>query len=73
MWNDLSDKIGASPNLNNMGRIDIEGATGMQLLTSLNVFSNWMLSQSKTVLDGQNYLRWSPEVVSKNIGMVLGM
>ena len=29
MWIYLSDDTGAFPNINNLGRIDIEGATGM--------------------------------------------
>ena len=38
MWNDLSDDTGDFPNLDNMEKIYIEVASGMQLVTSLCVF-----------------------------------
>ena len=60
MWNDFSDETGDFTNLNQTDKNDIEFASGMQLLTSLNVFSTWMLIQPKKVLDGQKKLRRSP-------------
>ena len=42
----------------------------MELETIINVFSYWMLSQSKTVLDGQNKQLWSTDVTKKIIGTV---
>ena len=53
MWNYCSEDTRAFPKLNKMDINDIEGASGMQLVTSLNVFSTWILSQPKTVLDGK--------------------
>ena len=53
MWNDWSDDTGAFPSLNKMEKRDIEGASGMQLARSLNVFSAWMLRKSKPVLDSK--------------------
>ena len=68
MWNDWSDDTGAFPKINNAEKNDIQGASGAQLVTSLNIFSTWMLSQSNKVLDGQKKLCWSPEFMSKTIG-----
>ena len=45
MWNDWSYDTGDFPKLNKTEKIDIEGASGTKLLTSLNVFSTSMLSQ----------------------------
>ena len=56
MWNDFSEDIGAFPELNKMDKNDTEGASGTQMVTSINIFSTWMMSQSKTFLDGQNKL-----------------
>ena len=53
MWNNCSDNTRDFPNINNMEKNDIEGASGAQLATSLTVFSNWMLSKSKPGLYGQ--------------------
>ena len=53
-----SDDTRASPNLNKMERSDIEGATRTQLVTSINVFSSWMLIQSKIFLDGIKIYTW---------------
>ena len=50
-----------------MDRIDIQGTTKTQLVTSLNVFSYWIINQPKTVLYNQKILRWSKEVTAKNI------
>ena len=50
-----------------MDRIDIEGTTKTQLVTSLNVFSYWVINQPKTFLQNQNILRWSKEVTANNI------
>ena len=73
MCNDLSDDIGAFPNLNNMDKNDIEGAIGTQLATSLNFFSTWMLIQPKKVLGVQKTLHWITEVTSKTTGTVCVM
>ena len=70
MWSDFSQDTGSFPNMNNMERSDIEGATGMQLERSLNSFSSWMISQSNTVLNGKKKLHWIPDFVSKTIGTV---
>ena len=56
MWNDLSDNTGGFPKMNKMEKNDIEVASGIQLVTSLNIFSTWMMIQSRTVLDGQKKL-----------------
>ena len=53
MWDDCSDDTGAFPKLKNTERNYIDVASGSQLVTSLNVFRTWMLSQFKTVLDGK--------------------
>ena len=45
MWNDCSEDVGAFAKLNNMEKNDIKGASEAQLVTSLNVFSAWMMSQ----------------------------
>ena len=68
MWNDCSEDVGAFAKLNNMEKNDIKGASEAQLVTSLNVFSAWMMSQQKTVLYGQKELCWSPESMFKTIG-----
>ena len=68
MWSGFSDDTGAFPKLNNMERNDIKNTTGMKLATSINVFSNWILSQSKTLLGGKKKLRWSPNFMSRIIG-----
>ena len=36
MWNNFSDDTGAFPKLKKMEENDIEGANGMQLVTSIN-------------------------------------
>ena len=59
LWNDFSGNTRSFPKMNNMGKTDSEGAGGTQLVTSLNIFSTWMMSQPKTVLDGQKKLCWS--------------
>ena len=51
MCNDCSDDTGAFPKLKNTEINYIDGASGVQLVTSLNFFRTWMLSQFKTVLD----------------------
>ena len=61
MWNDCSDDTGGYPKMNNMEKNDIESSSGTQLLTSLNIFSTWAMSQPKTVFDGQKKLYWSPK------------
>ena len=53
-----------------MNRYDIKSETGTKLVTSLNVFSYWIINQSKTFLYGQNNIHCSPEVMSKTIGIV---
>ena len=58
MWIDFSDDTGAFTNLNKMYISDIQGETGTHLLTGLKAFSYCMLIKSRTVLDGQNRLRW---------------
>ena len=60
MWNDSSDNTGDFHKLNNMDKNDIEGASGTQLVTSLNIFSTWMRSESKTFLDSKKKLCCSP-------------
>ena len=45
VWNDFSCDTGAFPKMNNMEKNDIKGASEAQLVTSLNVFSAWMMSQ----------------------------
>ena len=70
MWNDCSNDTGGLPKLNKMMKNDIEGATGMQVVRSLNVFFICMLSQPKTVLYGQKNLCCSPVVMLKNIETV---
>ena len=49
MWNYCSDDTVVFPKLNKMEKNDIDGESGAQLITSINVFSTWMLSQPKTV------------------------
>ena len=53
MWDYCSDDTGAFPKLKNTERNYIDGASEAQLVTILNVFRTWMLSQFKTVLDGK--------------------
>ena len=60
MWSDFSDETGSFPKLKKMERSDIENVTGTYLVTSLNAFSSWMLSQSKIFLDGQKKIAWGP-------------
>ena len=60
MWNYFSDDTGAFPKLNKMDKNDIEGASGTQLVTSLNIFSTWMLNKFRTVLDVRKKLGCSP-------------
>ena len=47
MWSDSSDDTVAFPNHNKMERSDIEVATGAQLVTSLDIFSSWMIIHYK--------------------------
>ena len=68
MWNDCSYATRAFPKLNNMDKNDIEGASGTQLVTSINIFSTCTLNQPKTVLDIQKNLCCSIEFMSKAIG-----
>ena len=56
MWKDCSDDTGVFPNMNKIEKNDTNGASGTHLATSLNVFNTWIMSQLKTVLDGQNKL-----------------
>ena len=67
MWNGFSGNTGAFLKLNNIENNNIEGSSGTQLVTSLNVFSTWMLSKLKTVLYGQKNLCWIPEFMLKTI------
>ena len=53
MWNDCSDDTRDFPNIIKIDKNDIEGASETQLATSHTVFSTWMLSQSRTALDGK--------------------
>ena len=64
----FSDDTGTFPNINKTKKNYIKGASGAQLVTSLDIFSTWILIQTNTVLDGQNNLCWSPEFMLKNIG-----
>ena len=48
MWNDCSDDTRAFLKLNKKEKNDIEGASGTQLVTILNIFSTCMMTQSKT-------------------------
>ena len=73
MWNDCSDNTLAFPNPNNMDKNDIECASGTQLVKKSQYFSSWMLSELKTVLDGQNKLCCSPELMPKAIGKLCVM
>ena len=73
MFNDCSYDTRAFLKLNNMERNNIRGATGMQSVTSLNVFSTCILIQLKIVLYGQKRLYWSPKFMSKTIGTVFVM
>ena len=73
MWNDCSDNTGVFTKMSNMEKHDIEVASGMQLVTSLNVFSTWMLTQFLTVLDGQKKLLRGQELISNTIGTVCVM
>ena len=59
--------------MNNMEKLFIEGVNGTQLAISINNFSTWILSQSKTVLEGQKNLLCIPEVMPKTIGTVCVM
>ena len=59
LWNDCSCDTRGFSKTNNMGKTDTESAGGKQLVKSLNIFSTWMMSQPKTVLDGQKKLCWS--------------
>ena len=68
MWNSFSDDTGGFTKLNNMDNNDIGGAIGTHLVTSLNIFSTWMLIQSKTVLYGRNRICSGPEFMPKTIG-----
>ena len=52
MWNCCSDDNGSFFNLNKIDKNDIKGASGTHLARRLTVFSNYMLSESKTDLDG---------------------
>ena len=70
MWNDCSEDVGAFAKLNNMEKNDIKGVTWTQLVTSLIIFSTWMLCQSNTALDGKKSIYWSTEVISNTIGTV---
>ena len=56
MWNDCSDETGDFTNMNQIEKNDIKGASGTQLLTSIDVFSTWMLFQPKKVLYVQRKL-----------------
>ena len=47
MWNYCSGDTGDFPKLSKMEINNIKGASGTKLVTSLNVFSTWMLSKSK--------------------------
>ena len=67
MWNYCSYDTEAFSNLNKMDKNDIEVASGTQLVRSLNIFSTWMMSQSRRVLDGQKKLCCSPEFMPKAI------
>ena len=68
IWNAYSDNTGAFPELNNIDKNDIYGASRTQLVTSLHIFSTWMISQLKKVLYVQKKLRWSLEFMLKTIG-----
>ena len=68
MWNDFIENTGAFPKMNKMQKHYIEGTCGTQLVARLNVFSTYMLIQSKTVLYNQKKLCWSPEFTSKTFG-----
>ena len=67
-WNDCPDDTGGFSKMNQTEKNDIEGASGTQLVTSLNIFSTWILNESETVLFFQKKLCWNTRLMSKTIG-----
>ena len=60
MWSDCSDETYDFKECNKTERSDIESKTGTQFVTTLNIFSFWILSQPKTIYYGKKKLCWSP-------------
>ena len=67
MQSDCSDDTIEFPKRESTDISDIEGTTGMQLATILNVLSFWTTSKENAVLDVEKKLHWSPDVMKKSI------
>ena len=73
LFSDCSDDTGVFKNIENMQRSDTKGATGTDLVISLNVFISWMRIKSKTALYGKKRYDGSHTSHGNNIGTVFVM